>query len=253
MDLIDELDKVLLQHEKREKTNHYPSECTACARQAWYKWKGREPSNPIEAGALWKMGMGNSIHKIIPDLLRGAGYEVEEEVEVFLEHPALKYPIKGRIDVRFRDGEAPWEILEVKSSYGRGIQNIQQSGAPKEDHYNQLVLYLHMSDCRKGYLFYLGRDNAYRTIFTIQKNDETEHRFRNLLMRFQIVEHYLSDNELPPREYVASIVDGKIKDKFQHKGREYKGDWNCSYCGYRDECWGVKNKIGKWHGEVRIV
>ena len=254
MDLIDELDAVLLEHEKRDKVNHYPSEASACIRQTYYKWQGYDPSNPIEAGAVWKMSMGNSIHKIVPDLLVRAGYEVEEEKEVIFEHKSLEYPVKGRIDILFRRPDSVWEVMEVKSSYGRGILQTQQSGAPKQEHYDQLVMYLHMNDNDTGHLLYLGRDNAYRTVFTIHKDGETEHRFNNLLNRYAMVEHYLKEKKIPPREFTASIVDGEIKNKFQCNKQEYKGDWQCSYCAHNKKCWAdILAQPGKFYGEERIA
>jgi len=254
VDLIDELDAVLLEHEKREKLHHYPSEASACIRQTWYKWQGFDPTNPIEAGALWKMSMGNSIHKIVPELLARAGYEVEEEKDVEYKHPKLDHLIKGRMDILFRRPDSVWEVMEVKSSYGRGILQTQQSGAPKQEHYDQLILYLHMADIDTGCLLYLGRDNAYRTIFTVHKDDTTEHRFNNLLNRFAMVEHYLKTEKTPPREFTVAIVDGEIKSKFQHHKQEYKGDWQCSYCAHNKKCWAnILAQPGKFFGEERIA
>jgi hypothetical protein len=44
--------------------------------------------------------------------------------------------------------------------------------------------------------------------------------------------------EFPPdREFKAAIKDGEVKDKFQRDRVEYKGDWQCNYCDWKDECW----------------
>lgn len=244
MDLIDELDSVLLRKEKHDKQAHYPSEATDCLRKVYYRWTDTQPSNPIEAGGLWKMRFGDAVHKLVPDLLRGAEYEVEEEVPVEYSHSVLKYPIHGRIDIRFRRQPEVWQVMEVKSTFGRGVRAIRESGAPREEHLNQLILYMEMGQYQKGCILYLGRDDAYRTVFNIERNGQTAHTFNNLISRFQLIEMCVDKQRAPNREYKVAIKNGEIKDKFVKQGKEYRSAWQCQYCPYTQLCW--KDELGRY-------
>jgi len=253
MDILDRIEQAMMAEERREKTAHFPSECTACIRQVWYKWQGNAASDPIEPASLWRMGIGNAIHSILPEYMKAAGFAVEEEKSILFEHPRLTKPISGRMDIIFKENGS-WEVLEVKSTYGRGIRSIRESGAPRQEHYDQLVMYIHMGDFKRGHILYLGRDDAYRTMFHFGKSEETAHRFNNLLNRFAMIEHYLKEEKVPPREFTATIRDGEIVPKFQHNRQEYKGEWQCNYCRHAKHCWAnVLAQMGKFMGEERIA
>jgi CRISPR/Cas system-associated exonuclease Cas4 (RecB family) len=233
MNLITAIDNYLLQeHEAKKRESYYPSEVSKCLRQLYYRWTNEKPSNPIEAGGIWKMRMGDAAHDMIHEFLEKAGFEIINEVS-FKKDIGLKYPISGRIDNVFIDEDGTLSGIEVKSSYGAGIKNIQKSGHAKKDDIDQVTIYSGCTDIKRWYLIYFGRDNAYRTQFVI----DNPQGFDELAFRFKLLEVAIELNTLPDREYLVAIKNGEIKDKFQKDNVEYKTSWRCNYCSYKDMCW----------------
>lgn len=262
-DLIDQLDQYLLDRPKRDqKQRWYPTDMLKCGRQLFYKKTIEKPSNPIEAGALWKMEAGNALHDMIVGFIREAiDPDVEEEVEFLgpldglpgeeAADPAAPWIISGRVDAVFtQNGKKT--AAEIKTSYGQGIKRIQQLGQPKKDHLAQAICYLELTDIEEIWLLYFGRDNGYRTVFKIRLNAPErpvcEHNgvetyidqslyFDSLMARLRPIEAMIKAGEMPDRDFQAAIVKGEVKDKFVRQGKTFKSDWQCSYCDFQSLCW----------------
>ena len=196
MNLIDQIDNYLIKKEYHKRNAYYPSEVNKCLRQLYYKWTEEPESNPITPGALWKMRIGDAIHNMIHDYLLESGMEIVPEVS-FKKDINLKYPISGRIDDLFIDKDGELSGIEAKTSYGRGIVNIQKSRNPKQDDLNQVIVYLYCNpSIKRFYMIYFGRDNAYRTQFIIERYDKLEHDFNNLIQRFYNLEGHIVEEEV---------------------------------------------------------
>lgn len=245
MNLIDRMDKYLLNRERRGRENHYPSDANSCTRQLYYKWKQAPESNPCEAGMLYKMEMGNSIHTLVHHFLKESGLDIKEEVAFKVDIPGLKQKISGRIDNVFIDENGKDSGIEIKTTFGRGVAEIARSRSPKLDHLTQVLIYLHCTHIDKFYLVYIGRDNAYRCQFVLEKKGDKIYQdgkeiplsFENVIDKFKRIETALESTEVPAKEYRAIIKNNEIKDKVQCKGVITKSDWQCLYCNYRNECW----------------
>lgn len=247
LDLISAIDGYLVARESRPRERHYPSDVTSCLRKLYYKWTSAAESNPPDAGAFWKMRMGDQIHELMAEFLRQAGFEILTEVSGRKEVEGLKHVISYRIDNLFVDADHHISGIEIKSSYGRGIAEIHRSGNPRDDHLAQVCLYMALEEIPRFYLLYIGRDNGYRTQFVVDYRNGVlcangkpfpDITFDNLVMRLAMLEKYLEDGELPHREYRVAIKNGEIKDKFQKNKVAYKTDWQCSYCSWKEKCWG---------------
>lgn len=266
-----------------EKGSHYPSEMTQCRRKLYWKWVGQGESNPPDGTSFWRMRIGDAIHDGLVNALKTIeadddlraefgweGMEVQNEVrtgKVEVDGSAkfggvrLKYPMSGRVDCKFVDREGNRAILEIKTTYGRGVR------AQKEEGLNvaqlvQGVFYLLATEdegIRRVYYPIVSRDDGdrfqvaieilgeYETI-RVSRVYESEDQaviadipysvFVDQLRRLADVEEALERGELPDRDFVAAIKNGEIKRDFQHKNVKYKSDWQCSYCNYRDVCWG---------------
>lgn len=247
MNLIDAIDRYLLTYERRPRLHHYASDVLSCKRKLWYKWMDAEESNPIRAGVMWKMRIGDSLHEMITGFLRDAGFELVPEVADKKNIIGLLYPISYRVDLLFRDEDGVIAGVDYKTSYGRGITEMQKSGMPKDEHLAQIIVYMECAEIERFYLLYLGRDNAYRTQFVIDwRGDrlccngspipESLH-FDALINRLAALECALAANLLPSRDYLVAIKNGEIRDKFQHENVEYKSAWQCRYCVFKDNCW----------------
>ncbi|MBE3087994.1 MAG: hypothetical protein IMZ71_02605 [Chloroflexi bacterium] len=269
MKILPIVEGYLLDEEHRMRQSHYASDANACRRQLWYSWKNAEQSNPPTAGALLKMKMGSAIEFIVEQALKWgmekgmiSDYVEQAYVDVNL---GLKYPLHMRCDFLVvpagsADGQ---EIIEVKSSFGRGIVEIQRTGTPKEDNLVQCFLYL-LHKAPRVTLVYFGRDNGYRTEFqlgleeagidadqntwkTLTVNgkvwDPEKYRMSAIREKFAGIERMIEMDETPERDYIVAIKNGAIAEQangsneYTYQKVRYKGDWQCNYCRWRDRCW----------------
>jgi CRISPR/Cas system-associated exonuclease Cas4 (RecB family) len=247
--IIETIDNVLTNEERKPREHHYPSDGVRCPRQLWYQWNKIPKSNPIEPAQICKMRMGNAIHNELAKILQenpNADYTIEFETP-FRVDIGLKHQLSGRIDAiitMMQSGEKI--ILEVKSSFGRGIQAIARSGKPDDDHIGQVAMYLKYNPfgINKAILYYQARDNAYRTEFNIELKEGYILLVDGKAIAFNLdkmIENYklAEGDKLPdrPNDYKVIIKNGEIKEKCIVKGIEYKSSWQCRYCGHMDYCW----------------
>lgn len=242
--LLDKIDSWLISKERRPRTSHYPSDVTACQRQLYYKWTGEPISRPIEPGSLWKMKMGDSLHDMIFDFLKSAGLDIIQEVEFKLDL-GLKYKLSGRLDCVFVDEDKSLAGLEIKTSFGRGIVEIQKSQEPKPEHIAQVFCYIKSTDIKRFYLLYLGRDSGYRCQFVFEFIDNvlcynghpiklTMDQIKQKLLELELS---VDTKTLPDRGFKAVIKNGEVKEKVQKDGVDYKSPWQCLYCDFKETCW----------------
>jgi hypothetical protein len=246
MNLIDSIDRYLLSREDRKRKSHYASDITACRRQLYWKWTGEEKTNPPDAGAFWKMKMGEEAEQIIYDwaewaVEQGEIQSYDTQVHYRVQPEGFAHPIGMRFDLVI-DGSVG---VEIKTSFGQGIKAIQKTGSPKNEHLYQVAAYIKLTPVKNFKMIYFGRDNSYRTEFDI-----TDHE-RGLLVKGQLIELDINDvlarlidvelalqlGRLPDRDFQVAIKNGEIRDKFQADGDIYKSDWQCRYCDWKDKCW----------------
>ena len=249
MNLIDKLDKYLLIEKRRERRSHHPSDITSCMRQLYYKWNNIQSSDPPSAGNILKMRAGDWAEIILEKWL---SYEVsqggidgyQQQAEVTAQPGDLEYPIHGYQDFIVHEDTCSYGI-ECKSSFGRGIKEIQQKGMPKEEHILQTYLYMVYYDMPLYYIIYIARDNGYRTQFELRlygdklyiDGKQYDIDLGYYLDRLKTAESTIGGEIAPDREYKAVVKDGEIKDKVQRDTVAYKSDWQCRYCNWRTRCW----------------
>jgi len=119
-------------------------------------------------------------------------------------------------------------------------------------------------EAKDYWLFYIGRDNGYRTCFYLTYKDGvmyvdgTEYTvdWHNYMKRMQLSESTIGGEIAPEREFTAAIKDGEIKAKYQRNNVEYKSIWNCMCCDWKDHCWKPlieESKRGKmFYGEEEV-
>ena len=223
--------------DERDRKSHHPSGANKCMRQLYYDFTGEKVSNYRDATDIWRMNLGTWMHKMFALYLKDMGAYVEDEVEILVEHPDLKYPIHGYMDNLITIDDMTYGI-ELKIVFGRGAKSIQVSGKPREDDEIQSKVYLAFGDVAGYFVDYLARDSFYRTEFQIQMTAEQKDTFRRwMINKFKKLEWYVDNKIIPERDYFAIASDGMLKDKVQRKKVEYKSDWQCLYCVYRETCW----------------
>lgn len=243
----------------KPKEHHYPSDWYSCVRKQGYAWLNIPRATPSNLADHLKWEYGKKTEEIIESALQYAietkqdlgdgtilqGYEREKQVEGSIE--GLKYLISGRIDFVLFFKDSPPAGMEVKSSFGRGIADMRRAGKPKEDYMKQIFIYAYFTPYKRYIHPYIGRDSGYCTEFDVfydEKNDRLlangtvfDIHIEHVAKRLKYVESCIEKNELPIREYMVAIKNGEIKDKFVYNKVEYKSDWQCNYCAWKDTCW----------------
>lgn len=282
MDIIKMLDDYLLDKDRKDRTvvNHWPSNASCivdekivgrCLRSQWYTWKGFKPSNPFDLNARWTMMMGRAIHSELQHIFKKFKIPTGSEVPAKAGVQRLENPISGRVDLMFRPymdlqkfHHDMWYGLEIKSTYGRAIidpaYGIKYTG-PMKHHLCQILPYMVI----KGipfYILYLARDTGWRICFELTYNEEdsmlycegkpTDVTWHGIIDRWELLERYLKEEEIPQREFVLQYPDEKLKPMWEEYREHSKakrkmtlkayskdrGDWNCKRCLYKDLCYG---------------
>jgi len=234
--LIDRIDAYLLQEEKHIRTAHYPSDAASCLRQLFFKWIDEPVSNPIEVGTLWKFKMGDAMHDMMRTFLKEMNYELVSEIGERTMVTGLQYPISWRLDVLFMDEDGQLAGIDFKTSFGRYIVNLKDTG-PKEHELTQVAIYMKLNPViARFYLVYLARDSGYRCQYIVERN-QISLIWEIAFTRLQLLEGALANGAKPGREYQLAIKNGEARDKFQKNKIIYKSNWQCNLCQWRDKCW----------------
>lgn len=254
MKFIDVFDKYLLSEDRWERKSHYASDATSCRRELTYKWRGEKYSDPPTAGNVLKMRFGLAAEEVIKKGLdwmvkQGEIKGYTEQVRYEVAVPGLEKPVVLKLDFLLDLPEGKPCILEIKSSFGRGIKEIQQRGRPKDDHLFQVFLYLLYSPAKQAIFAYLGRDNGYRTEFAMWLTEDgkvildgkqvgtVENGVKWLVGRLSVVEKALKENTLPERDFIHAVKGGQLRDSFVKNKTEYKSNFQCQYCWFKSRCW----------------
>ena len=214
-----------------------PSYVCKCKREIYYKKTNTEQSNPNSEASLIKMDMGNAVHDNIQKMLEEMGiYEEGEDLkEITWNGLKWKYRVDGVLNVNKQK-----YLLEIKTIYNTGFRVIEKQA--KQEHELQLLLYLLFESIERGNLLYIGRDNGHMVEYNYRLESLKDKYFD--FMANKVAELYqlkasIEKKILPARDYniVLKNLFGEIKEKFTKDKIEYKTDWQCSYCNYKNLCW----------------
>jgi hypothetical protein len=195
---------------------------------------------------MLKMRAGDCLHGMLVAYIKQEIKDLKVEMKGMFSHEMLKFPVSYRLDGFYIDDEKRRAGLEIKTKYGRGVADIARKNSPGDDALTQCMIYLDAEELDYVILVYFGRDNAYRCQFVVRYIDGVlcangkpypHISFDESISRLRHLEHYIVNDVLPDREYMAAIRNGEIKDKFQKDKVIYKSDWQCSYCDWKDTCW----------------
>jgi len=119
--------------------------------------------------------------------------------------------ISGRADAVISDGKDLY-VLDIKSMNSMIFRNLNQ---PKEEHINQIQLYLHYLDPKKGILLYVNKDNQELKEFEVVYDSKRTH---SLLKALSELKTKIDSNIIPPRI------------------PEWPENWQCQYCQFKEIC-----------------
>lgn len=195
------------QRKDRAQHHFYISDAGRCGRAIFFKFK-KAPGEEIEPRVLRLFDHGNSIHRLImkPLLAIKEIHVIASEVNI----PPQEI-IKGRADAIISDGKDLY-LLDIKSINSLLFKNLDQ---PKEEHINQIQLYLHYLDPKKGILLYVNKDTQELKEFEIIYNPK---RAQHLLKTLTDLKRKIDSNTIPPR--ILGWPDY----------------WECRYCQFKEIC-----------------
>lgn len=212
------IDKFYLdrEHDKTQ-THFYITDAGKCARGIFFKFK-KAPRKELEARVLRMFDYGNHIHQLIMRALSAVRkiHVVAAEINI----PPQEI-ISGRADaILSLDNEL--YILDIKSINSMIFGKLE---APKEDHANQLQLYLHFFNIPKGILLYVSKDTQDLKEFQIPYNAKIA---KELLKGLQNLKTKIETDTIP-----QPLPD-------------WPDNWQCKYCQFADVCTQVGKKELSW-------
>jgi CRISPR/Cas system-associated exonuclease Cas4 (RecB family) len=216
-----DFNKMIEKHIRREGKpkeigRYYPSEIGMCLRKVWYSYK-QPRETAVDLTKVFEVG--NLLHDFMAEVLRS---ERNPEVELLKSELPVKLDMKdflisGRIDDLLLVKESGKEVLvEVKST-----KSLVYTDSPKSHNVMQLQLYMHMTGVHNGVLLYVQKDNLQAKSFDIPYSAKEA---AEALERFRRLHSFLTKDEMPEPE--------------AKQDKEKK--WMCSYCDWREECYGKK-------------
>jgi hypothetical protein len=244
-----------------------------CQRAVFFRATGTVPGGSHSPYTEWIFALGKAVENILIEQWKQMGVWVANSVEFYWP----EYNIKGELDcIVHEPGTNRMIVCEVKSFYGyqasRDLMGNTKVGAkPKTSQMLQTLVYLYRFQDMFPYakMIYYARDSANRTEFDISLVKEGENQTRaaingvidtrfyveNILARYREVEQDIALGNVPPPDYELSWDDEKVRhrydmgevakgtfekwEKAKSKGKEAEiiGDWQCSYCQYKNVCY----------------
>lgn len=195
------------QIDSKKQSKFYISDAGKCQRMIFFKFKNA-PSKTAEPRILRLFEHGDYIHQMIMRALLATRevYVVASEVSI---PPTVD--ISGRADAVISDGKDLY-ILDIKSISSAGFRLLR---GPKQEHINQLQLYLHFLDPKKGILLYINKDNdELKEYFIDYDKDLAE----SLISQFQQTKEKIEKNIIPQR------------------CSDWPSGWQCRYCDFYEIC-----------------
>lgn len=238
-----------------------------CLRCAYWSQNNIKETNPMSARGHRICGVGKMVEKFEIEQYKEMGIWRDNNVKFF----NTKYNISGEADCIVQlPGESNLLGVEIKSGYDYKFRKDVigtpfRPGKPKYEHLMQTMLYVDYF----GFpfrIFYIDRGNAARAEYEITLNSDGTPNINGtklnigisiprIISRYKILEEHIKDSTLPKRDFQIKYskerlellneskrLNKKNSEEFDKSGDVDQGDWQCSYCEYKDYCWkdGIK-------------
>lgn len=233
-----------------------------CLRKVFWQHKGVKETNPMTARGARICAVGRMVEKFEVEQYKEMGIWRDNNVK-FINS---KYNVSGEADCIIWDAELKGlRGVEIKSGYDykfrtEVIGTPTKPGKPKPEHLLQTMLYVDYFKFPFT-LAYFDRGNAARAEYDIILNSDgtpsiNGRKLSNgisipgCVARFKELEGHIKDNTLPRRDFQIRYSKDRIEELSNTRRLRKKqseefdknkdldiGDWQCSYCDYKDYCW----------------
>ena len=195
------------QKKDREQHHFYITDAGKCSRTVFFKFK-KAPAEAMEPRILMMFDHGDHIHQLIMKPLLGIRGVQVVAAEVNIPPQEL---ITGRADAILSDGKELY-VLDIKSINGQIFKSLNE---PKAEHLNQIQLYLHFFQQKKGILLYVNKDTQELREFPVDYDSKIA---QDLLRQLSELKTKIDANIIPPRIPV------------------WPEGWQCQYCQFKEIC-----------------
>lgn len=204
------IDKFYLerQKEKNEEQHHfYITDAGKCQRSVFFKFK-KAPREELDARVLRMFDYGDYIHNFIMKSLFA-----QREIHVVASEVNINSQelISGRADAIISDGKELY-VLDIKSINSIIFDSLTQ---PKEEHIDQIQLYLHFFKREKGILLYVNKDTLALKEFLVNYDPVRSRRLLDDLVKLK-------------EKIEADIIPQRLPD--------YPDNRQCKYCQFKEIC-----------------
>jgi len=200
------IDKFYLdQQREREQTRFYITDSGKCPRAVFFKFKNA-PKEKLDARLLRIFEKGEYLHRNILSIFIRMGILVASEISI----PPQEI-ISGRADAIVSLGNELC-LVDIKSINSMVFRKLD---SPKEENINQIQLYLHYFNIKKGILLYIDKDQQEIREFAVNYDKK-------------LVNSLLKDFCLLNVKIEANTIPGRLSD--------WPKNWQCQYCQFREIC-----------------
>lgn len=245
-----------------------------CLRASYFRLHGGFESLPTEARTEYIFMQGKIIEQALIEKWKEMGIWVANNIK-FVDKANH---VSGELDVILLDPSTskPY-IAEVKTFYGYHAEkelfgNYKEKGFPKIPQLLQTLIYLNYwqdKGITQARMVYFARDSVKRRTFLIELEKEgnivypkvdgvviREFAIDDIMLRYKTLKQHIENNTVPPGDYELQYSNAKIEDYFEKgkiaktKYEEFKkgklknyeniGDWQCSYCRWKNVCYSNK-------------
>ena len=268
-------------HTEMHKGYHHPSSAScvikneygeneiigSCLRKVYWEHKGVKRSNPMSARGARICAYGKAVERFEVEQYKELGIWRDNNVK-FINS---KYNVSGEADCIVFDKDAnAFRGVEVKSGYdykfrSQVVGTATRAGKPKWEHLLQTMLYVDYFKFPFN-IVYVDRGNAARNEYEVTLNaDGTPNidgkklsnglSIPRCVSRFKELDAMLADNTVPKRDFQLKYSKEKLDllkgsrrmskanvEEFDKAGDVDIGDWQCSYCDFKDCCWSGEGK-----------
>lgn len=239
----------------------------SCLRQVFWEHRGIKRTNPMSARGARICAYGKAIERFEVEQYKQIGIWRDNNVKFI--NP--KYNVSGEADcIVFDKNTNKLRGVEVKSGYdykfrSQVLGTPTRPGKPKYEHLLQTMLYVDYFKFPFS-IVYVDRGNAARMEYDVTLNPDgtpsiDDKKLSNGLSiprcvaRFKELDVMLEDNTIPKRDFQLKYSKEKLDilsnshrlrkkqaEEFDKSGDTDLGDWQCSYCSFKDYCWNGDGK-----------
>jgi len=216
--LIDNHMRTIQANNNRDHSKFHPSAIGYCSRKITYSMLGYE-EEPVDTITQRIFENGHSMHARYEKWFEDMGIQIAPELVLSensedpeIARKARELNIDGRTDSLIEvNGER--YIVELKSA-GQAMFEYHLNKGPKKHHLQQILMYMYLTGVKKGILLYENKNTQEIREFAIEYDEEI---VEDLIKKASVINSYVLEKKLPPKEGTAS-------------------SWQCKYCNYFNLC-----------------